>query len=47
MVEEHNPEFNDIGELQKVEFLEGDVHLGFYDIRFDIDDKKFFNISNF
>jgi cyclomaltodextrinase len=46
MVEEHNPEFNDIGEIQKIEFLEGDVHLGFYDIRFDIDDKKFFNISN-
>ncbi len=46
MVEEHNPQFNDVGELQKVDFLEGDVHLGFYDIRFNLDDNKFFNITN-
>ena len=46
MVEEHNPQFNDSGELQKVDFLEGDVHLGFYDIRFNIEDKKFFNVTN-
>jgi len=46
MVEEHSPQFNDVGELQKIDFLEGDVHLGFYDIRFDINDNKFFNITN-
>ena len=46
MVEEHSPQFNEVGELQKVDFLEGDVHLGFYDIRFNLDDNKFFNITN-
>ena len=46
MVEEHNTQFNDFGELQKVEFHEGDVHLGFYDIRFNLEDKKFFTITN-
>lgn len=46
MVEEHNPQFNDFGELQKVEFHVGDVHLGFYDIRFNLEDKKFFTITN-
>ena len=28
MVEEHSPEFIDAGEKQKIDFFEGDVHLG-------------------
>ena len=45
MVEEHSPEFIDAGEKQKIDFFEGDVHLGHYDFRFDFDDKKHFSIS--
>ena len=45
MVEEHSPEFIDIGEKQKIDFFEGDVHLGHYDFRFDFNDKKHFSIS--
>ncbi len=45
MVEEHSPEFIDAGERQKIDFFEGDVHLGHYDFRFDFDDKKHFSIS--
>ncbi len=45
MVEEHSPEFIDIGEKQKIDFFEGDVHLGHYDFRFDFDNKKHFSIS--
>ena len=35
MVEEHSPEFVDAGEKQKIDFFDGDVHLGHYDFRFD------------
>ena len=42
MVEEHSPEFIDIGEKQKIDFFEGDVHLGHYDFRFDFNDKTCF-----
>jgi len=45
MVEEHSPEFIDAGERQKIDFFEGDVHLGHYDFRFDFNDKKHFSIS--
>ena len=45
MVEEHSPEFIDAGERQKIDFFEGDVHLGHYDFRFDFNDKKYFSIS--
>ena len=45
MVEEHSPEFIDAGEKQKIDFFEGDVHLGHYDFRFDFDNKKHFSIS--
>ena len=45
MVEEHSPEFVDEGERQKIDFFEGDVHLGHYDFRFDFNDKKHFSIS--
>ena len=45
MVEEHSPEFTDEGERQKIDFFEGDVHLGHYDFRFDFNDKKHFSIS--
>ena len=45
MVEEHSPEFIDEGERQKIDFFEGDVHLGHYDFRFDFNDKKHFSIS--
>ena len=45
MVEEHSPEFIDTGERQKIDFFEGDVHLGHYDFRFDFNDKKHFSIS--
>ena len=45
MVEEHSPEFIDAGERQKIDFFEGDVHLGHYDFRFDFDNKKHFSIS--
>ncbi|OUW10423.1 MAG: hypothetical protein CBD19_00010 [Gammaproteobacteria bacterium TMED159] len=43
MVESHSVEFTDKDEAQKLEFFEGDVHLGHYDFRFDINDKKFFS----
>ena len=46
MVENHSPVFNDEGEAQKIEFFDGDVHLGFYDIRFNSLDKKFLSISS-
>lgn len=46
LVENHSPVFNDEGEAQKIEFFEGDVHLGFYDIRFNSLDKKFLSISS-
>ena len=39
MVEEHSPEFIDAGEKQKIDFFEGDVHLGHY-TRFDFDNKS-------
>ena len=45
MVERHSVEFTDKDEAQKLEFFEGDVHLGHYDFRFDFNDKKFFSIS--
>ena len=45
MVEEHSPEFVDAGEKQKIDFFDGDVHLGHYDFRFDFNDKKYFSIS--
>ena len=45
MVEKHAPEFIDEGEKQKIDFFEGDVHLGHYDFRFDFNDKKYFSIS--
>ena len=45
MVEEHSPEFVDAGEKQKIDFFDGDVHLGHYDFRFDFNDKKHFSIS--
>ena len=45
MVEEHSPEFIDAGERQKIDFFEGDVHLGHYDFRFNFNDKKHFSIS--
>ena len=45
MVEEHSPEFVDVGEKQKIDFFDGDVHLGHYDFRFDFNDKKYFSIS--
>ena len=45
MVENHSPKFKDEGEAQKIEFFDGDVHLGFYDIRFNSQDKKFLSIS--
>ena len=45
MVEEHSPEFIDAGERQKIDFFEGDVHLGHYDFRLDFNDKKHFSIS--
>ena len=45
MVEEHSPEFVDAGEKQKIDFFDGDVHLGHYDFRFDFNDKKRFSIS--
>ena len=45
MVEEHSPEFIDAGEKQKIDFFQGDVHLGHYDFRFDFDNKKHFSIS--
>ena len=45
MVERHSVEFTDKDEAQKLEFFEGDVHLGDYDFRFDFNDKKFFSIS--
>ena len=45
MVEEHSPEFIDAGERQKIDFFDGDVHLGHYDFRFDFNDKKHFSIS--
>ena len=45
MVEEHSPEFIGAGERQKIDFFEGDVHLGHYDFRFDFNDKKHFSIS--
>ena len=45
MVEEHSPEFIDKGERQKIDFFEGDVHLGHYDLRFNFNDKKYFSIS--
>ncbi len=45
MVEEHTPEFVDAGEKQKINFFDGDVHLGHYDFRFDFNDKKYFSIS--
>ena len=32
LVENHSPVFNDEGEAQKIEFFDGDVHVGFYDI---------------
>ncbi len=32
MVENHSPEFIDKDEAQKIDFFEGDVHLGHYDI---------------
>ena len=35
MVEEHSPEFVDAGEKQKIDFFDGDVHLGHYDFRFE------------
>ena len=38
MVEEHSPEFIDAGERQKIDFFEGDVHQGHYDIRIDFND---------
>ena len=40
MVERHSVEFTDKDEAQKLEFFEGDVHLGHYDFRFDFNDKK-------
>ena len=43
MVESHSVEFTDKDEAQKLEFFDGDVHLGHYDFRFDINDKKFFS----
>ena len=43
MVESHSVEFTDKDEAQKLEFFEGEVHLGHYDFRFDINDKKFFS----
>ena len=46
LVENHSPVFNDEGEAQKIEFFDGDVHLGFYDIRFNSLDKKFLSISS-
>jgi len=46
LVENHSPVFNDEGEAQKIEFFDGDVHLGFYDIRFNALDKKFLSISS-
>ena len=45
MVENHSPEFIDKDEAQKLDFFEGDVHLGHYDIRFNYDDKKYFSIT--
>ena len=45
MVEEHSPEFVDAGEKQKIDFFDGDVHLGHYDFRFDFNDKKHFSIA--
>ena len=45
MVEKHDPQFNDAGEKQKIDFFEGDVHLGHYDFRFDFQNKKYFSIS--
>ena len=38
MVERHSVEFTDKDEAQKLEFFEGDVHLGHYDFRFDFKD---------
>ena len=46
MVENHQPEFIDKDEAQKIDFFEGDVHLGHYDIRFDFNNKKYFSISH-
>ncbi|MDA7736200.1 alpha-amylase family glycosyl hydrolase, partial [Acidimicrobiaceae bacterium] len=46
MVENHSPVFKDEGEVQKIQFFDGDVHLGFYDIRFNSLDKKFLSISS-
>ena len=47
MVERHSVEFTDKDEAQKLEFFEGDVHLGHYDFRFDFNDKNFQTIRNF
>ena len=46
MVEKHSVEFVDKDESQKIEFFEGDAHLGHYDIKFDFNDKKFFSIAD-
>lgn len=46
MVENHSPEFIDKDEAQKIDFFDGDVHLGHYDIRFDFNNKKYFSISH-
>ena len=46
MVEKHSVDFVDKDESQKIEFFEGDAHLGHYDIKFDFNDKKFFSIAD-
>ncbi len=46
MVEKHSVEFIDKDESQKIEFFEGDAHLGHYDIKFHFNDKKFFSIAD-
>ena len=46
MVEKHSVEFVDKDESQKIEFFDGDAHLGHYDLKFDFNDKKFFSVAD-